>query len=209
MREKLLSRLDKPVFAPRPIPELFDAVDPTADTGGGIASYSLQLDRKCHWRLAGLDDRRDVDFATNARASNDHMRWLSYEPGQKVTWKPISLTKKSSRVVVVSSFDIAVVLENKKQVVVFRNQNHWVGESRQQVISQARNYVNKSLGLQIQTSEDAISVHEEGGQFSGILLYSYLADLVKPNNTGSDKDLQLYSLQEFQDQKVKEDNQIK
>ena len=52
VRKKLLSRQDKPVFISRPVPELFDAVDPTADTGGGSAAYTLRLDRKCFWRLA-------------------------------------------------------------------------------------------------------------------------------------------------------------
>ncbi len=36
-RKQLLSRQDKPVFISRPVPELFDAVDPSAGGGGGSA----------------------------------------------------------------------------------------------------------------------------------------------------------------------------
>ena len=86
MRAKLLSKLDKPVFVSRPLQELFDAVDPTADTGGGSAAYSLQLDRKCFWRQASLEDRRNLDPASNG--SNDRMKWVAFPAGALSTGSP-------------------------------------------------------------------------------------------------------------------------
>lgn len=199
-RRRLLSRLDKPVFISRPIPEFFDAVDPTADTGGGVASYSLRLDRKCFWRLASRDDRQDVDYQNNS--SNDRMKWQTFDAGQQISWRPITLTKKNGKIAPVASFDIGVLLDNK--VVVFRNQSLLVGDSRNQVFTQGRNYVEKTLRLQNSTIEDAISVRQQEGQFTGTLIYSYLAEKVTvENSTG---DLELLDLDMFEQQKSQEDN---
>jgi hypothetical protein len=202
MRAKVLSKLDNPVFVSRPLLELFDGVDPTADTGGGSAAYSLKLDRKCYWRLASLDDRRNVDFANNT--SNGRMKWQSFEPGQLISWKPIALTRKNGKVDAAASFDIAVVLD--KRAIVFRNQSVLVGDSRQQILAQGGNYITKALHLRIEAVEDAISVRKQDEQFTGALRYSYLADQVKLENAGNDKEIQMLDIDAFAKQRAKEDD---
>ena len=142
-RKKLLSRVDKPVYSSRPIPALFDAVDPTADTGGGSATYTLTLARKSWWRQASKDDRSRVDFANNQ--SNDKMKWQSFDAGKPIVWRPIPLTKANGKTEPVSSFDIAVIREGR--VIIFRNQAIFIGESRQQVKTQVGDYITKGLRL--------------------------------------------------------------
>ena len=199
-RRRLLSRLDKPVFISRPIPEFFDAVDPTADSGGGVASYSLRLDRKCFWRLASKEDRRNVDKANNA--SNDRMKWQTFNAGQLITWKPIPVTKQNGRTDAVASFDIGVVLQNK--VVVFRNQSLMVGDTRKQVLEQGQNYITRALALRVADIDEAISVRQQEGQFTGTLIYSYLAEQVTAEN--SIGDLQLLDRMGFERLKMEEDD---
>lgn len=202
MRRKLLSRLEKPVFISRPVLELFDAVDPTADTGGGSAIYTLRLDRKCYWRLASREDRANVDYARNA--SNDRMKWQPFEAGKSFQWKPIPVTKKNGRTDPVSSFDIAVLLETK--AVVFRNQSLKVGDSRRQIVEHSKDYIQKVLGLRIPSVEDAISVRQIGEQFTGTLIYSYLAEQIMPENAGPDREVQLLDLEDFQKLREGEDD---
>ncbi len=202
VRRKLLTRLDNPVFVSRPLLAFFDGVDPTADTGTGFATYNLRLDRKCFFRAASLEDRKNVDFQNNA--SNDRMKWRSFEASRLIFWKPIPLTKKNGRTEAVASFDIAVVVQDK--VVLFRNQTILLGETRVQVLMQARNYITMILGLEIQAIEDAVSVRQQGDQFTGALSYSYLAEQVTKNSSGDDKDLQLLKLSEFTELKEREDN---
>ena len=154
VRQKLLSRLDKPVFISRPLSELFDAVDPSGGGGSSSAEYTLTLDGKCFWRLASMEDRRGVDFSGND--SNDRMKWTSFDANKVIAWTPIPLTLKSGKTNVVSTFDLAIPLSNK--VVVFRNQNILVGDSRDKVFRQGKNYIERTLQMHIQSPEDAISV---------------------------------------------------
>jgi hypothetical protein len=200
VRKKLLGRDDKPVFISRPIPELFDAVDPTADTGGGSAAYTLQLDRKCFWRLAGADDRKNVDYTNNT--SNDRMKWKAFEGGRPISWKPIPLTRKSGKTEAVATFDIAVVMS--KKVVVFRNQSILVGDKREDVMKQGQTYIARVLHLPIQAQEDAISVRQQDQQFTGTLVYSFLAEQVKAGNAS--EDLQVLDLDEFATKRTGEDD---
>jgi hypothetical protein len=200
LRKQLLSRLDKPVFISRPIPELFDAVDPTADSGGGSAEYTLTLDRKCYWREAGLGDRKNLDAGGLSKGSKDRLKWQPFAPGQPIVWRPIPLALQSGKTLPVASFDIAVVLPGK--VVVFRNQNILVGESRDAVVSQGRNYISKGLRLQVPASEDVVSVREKAGQFTGTLFYSLLADQATKSEGD---DLQVMDPAEFDKKKGEED----
>jgi hypothetical protein len=204
MRKKLLQRVEKPVFVSRPVLELFDAVDPTADTGGGSAAYSLRLDRNCYWRQASLEDRRNVNFAKNP--SNDRMKWQFFGARKRIIWKPIPVMKKNGRTTPISSFDIAVVLQN--QVVVFRNQSMLVGDSTKQVTMQAETYIKETLGLKIREIREAISVTKSDNQFTGALKYSNLADHVTAEHTGKDKDLELYTVAEFKSLITKEDMEV-
>ncbi len=199
VRKKLLSRQDKPVFISRPVPELFDAVDPTADTGGGSAAYTLRLDRKCFWRLAGADDRKNVDFTNNA--SNGRMKWQEIEPEQLISWKPISLTRKSGKVDVVATFDIGVVVGTK--VVIFRNQSILLGDKRADVVASGQNYVEKALGLKQLAPDEAISVRQQDQQFTGTLVYSSIAGLVTDANKGDDLDI--LDLTDFMTVRMRED----
>jgi hypothetical protein len=200
-RRKLLGRLDKPVFVSRPVLELFDSVDPTADTGGGSAVYTLRLDRRCYWRQAGAEDRRGVDYEANT--SNARMKWQAFEPGATITWRPIPLTRKNGKTGAVASFDVAVVLDDK--VVVFRNQGVYVGETREQVAQQGRNYVRQGLGLRVGDVQDVLSVSKVGDQFTGALKYSALAELVAGPGAPPSGDVELYKPAEFQSLRNKED----
>jgi hypothetical protein len=198
-RRKLLSRVDKPVYSSRPIPALFDAVDPTADTGSGSATYTLRLERRSFWRQAGLDDRKNVDSGSNT--SNDRMKWQSFNAGQEIFWRPIPLTRKTGKTEAVASFDIAVVLESN--MVIFRNQAIFVGESRAQVLNQGKKYITDYLKLPAREIEEAFTVKESGDQFTGVLNYSYLADLVSASP--SCDDLKVLSKDEFDRLKGNED----
>ncbi len=207
VRQKLLSRLDKPVFISRPLSELFDAVDPSGGGGSSSAEYTLTLDGKCLWRLAGKEDHRGVDFSGND--SNGRMKWMSFDASKVIAWTPIPLTLKNGKTINVSTFDIAIPLSGK--VVVFRNQTIMVGDSRDQVFKQGKNYIEKTLHLNI-SPEDAISVHppdpngpKDKQLFTGTLIYPYLAD--RATETVGD-DLQVYSANEFATQKAKEDEEL-
>ncbi|MGH7170616.1 MAG: hypothetical protein ACRELG_10095 [Gemmataceae bacterium] len=130
------------------------------------------------------------------------MKWQTFDAGQSITWKPIPLTRNNGKTDAVAGFDIAVVVANK--VVVFRNQSLMVGDSRDQVVTQGKNYINKALKLAIRNAEDAISVRQQGGQFTGTLIYSYLAGHVRDENTGGD--LELFDLNRFDQVKNQDDN---
>jgi hypothetical protein len=133
--------------------------------------------------------------------SNDRMKWRTFEAGQSITWRPIPLTKKDGRTAPVASFDIGVLIGDK--VIVFRNQSLLVGDSRIQVLMQGRNYIEKALKLRIDSIEDAINVRQQEGQFTGTLIYSYLAEQV--NAKSSSNDLQLLNLSMFERLKASED----
>jgi hypothetical protein len=204
VRKKLLSRLEKPVFVSRPLQEFFDAVDPTADVGGGTAAYSLQLDRKSYWRLASLEDRKKADFKKNT--SNDRMKWQAFDPGQLISWRPIPVKKMGGKTDVVATFDIAVVLDGGMKVVVFRNQSILVGESRQEVLTQGRDYITRGLNLRVEAIEDAISVRKQDEQYTGALRYSYLAEQA---TNGRADDLQVMPLQQFDKQMKAENEEVR
>ncbi len=168
------------MFISRPIPELFDAVDPTADTGGGKADYALMLECEYYFRLAGRDSRKDVDYKRNS--SNERLKWQPHKAGETVTWKPVALKKQTGRTDAVATFDVAVVIPPK--VVVFRNQNIYPGESRAEVREQAKDYVTKVLGLPVQDVDEIVNVSKPGDQYAGVLIYSFLADQCKARNAG-------------------------
>jgi hypothetical protein len=204
-RQALVGRRDKPVFVSRPVPQLFDAVDPTADTGGGSAAYSLKLERKSFFRVAGRDNRQDVDFRFNR--SNDRLKWQTFAPNETIVWRPVPLMRKSGKAEAVSTFDIAVAVPPK--VVVFRNQTIFVGESKAEVRQQAQNYVTKVLGLRVPEIDDAVSIKKQDEQFTGALIYSFLADQCRDKPSSSGGDLEVLSGSAFQEARTAEDNALK
>jgi hypothetical protein len=141
IRRQLLGRDGTPVFMPRPVLELFDAVDPADDTGGGIARYMLKLERKCNWRLVSKASRADADFENTAK---ERLRWGEFDAGELISWRPVSVTRKSGQADAVATFDIAVILSDEK-IVVFRNQSIIGGDSRAQVQRQCRTYLERVL----------------------------------------------------------------
>ena len=201
-RDSLLRRVDKPVYSSRPVPALFDAVDPTADSGGGSAAYTLRLERRSYFRQAGLDDRQKVDFANNT--SNEKMKWQSFDAGKEIFWRPIPLTRTTGKTEAVASFDIAVVLENKR--VVFRNQGIFVGDSRANVVQQGKKYITDYLKLPVKDIEEAFTVKNSGEQFTGVLNYSYLADLV-PESPACEG-LKTFSKEAFDQGMMMEDKEL-
>jgi hypothetical protein len=204
-RQALTGRRDKPVFVSRPVSQLFDAVDPTADTGGGSAAYSLKLERKSFFRVAGRDSRQDVDFRFNR--SNDRLKWQTFAPNETIPWRPVPLMKRSGKSEAVANFDIAVAVPPK--VVVFRNQTIFVGESKAEVRQQAQNYVTKVLGLRVPEIDDAVSVKKQDEQFTGALIYSFLADQCRDKTPSSGSDLEVLSESSFQEARTAEDNALK
>lgn len=189
VRKALLGHEGTPVFVPRPIPEPFDAVDPDSGEGGGDAEYALRLERKCYWRQVGKDDR--LNFRPDA-PTNPKLRWASFGANEKIEWGPIGGVRKN-RPASFSSFDVAVVLGNK--VVVFRNQSIMVGASRDEIVKQARGYLT-ALKVRVPV-EEAISIPpKRGKQFTGALLYSYLAEQMTREQVG--EDIQIVELPAFQ-----------
>jgi hypothetical protein len=203
VRRQLLNREGTPVFVPRPLLELFDAVDPAADTGGGIARYTLKLEKKCFWRLVGKENRANVDFDNTP--GKDKMRWREFDTEQTIAWGPISVSRVDGRTDVVATFDIAVILSDER-VVVFRNQSIMVGDSRAQVLKQCRTYLEKVLHFNVQAIDDAVSVRNQGDQFTGAFLYSYLADQARQDNPIDN--LQIMTREQFQAQRAAEDKVI-
>ena len=174
VRMQLLNLDGTPVFVPRPVFELFDAVDPAAAIGGGAARFSLKLDTKCHWRQVGREDRKKTDFQNNA--TNKKMRWQDFPANREIVWTNLPVLRLSGRTDNVSSFDIAIPV-NANKVVVFRDQTIFFGESKVQVAKQARTYLDKVLGLKnIVNIEDAITIRQQEQQFTGGLLYNFLAE---------------------------------
>jgi hypothetical protein len=196
----LLNRDLTPVFVPRPVFELFDAVDPAAGTGGGVARYSLKLDRKCNWRLVSSEDRRKTDFVNNP--TNNKMKWLPFAANQEIVWTTLPVLRQNGRTDSVSSFDIAIAVNNK--VAVFRNQSILTGDSKAEILKQARGYLD-SLGFKTVAIEDALSVRQQEERFTGALLYNYLADQAK----AARGDLELVSSDEFDQTREREDNVAK
>jgi hypothetical protein len=86
---------------------------------------------------------------------------------------------------------------------VFRNQIVLVGESQAEVFAQGKDYIALRLGLKPETIDDAISVRQQGKQYTGALRYSYLADLVTGADAGPD--VQRMDLKEFEGLMGKED----
>jgi hypothetical protein len=197
VRNNLLNRLGTPVFVPRPVFELFDAVDPAAGTGGGVARYSLKLDRKCNWRLVSSEDRRKTDYANNP--TNHKMKWLSFAANQEIVWTTLPVLRQSGRTASVATFNISIAVADK--AVVFRNQSILTGESRNEVLKQARGYLD-SLGFKNVAIEDALSVRQQQDRFTGALLYNYLAD------QAAREDLEIMSLEDFERARASEDNNI-
>lgn len=79
-----------------------------------------------------------------------------------------------------------------------------VGDNRKQVLDQGQNYITRALKLPIQAIEDAISVRQQEGQFTGTLIYSYLAEQVAAENTSGD--LESMDLDGFEKLKMREDD---
>jgi hypothetical protein len=205
IRKQLLSRLGTPVFISRPIPEFFDVIDPSADTGGGIAAYSLQLDRKCFWRQAAQNDRQDVDYESNT--TNTRMKWRSFRPGQLISWKPIPVLRKDGNTDSISSFDLAVVLASDGKVVVFRNQKVFFGDSKKQVLDQARHYLTRRLRLPVGAIEEAVRVRSQASdQYTGTLMYSYLAGQAARGKLEGTSDIEVLTTVEFEEKRRQEDD---
>ena len=159
-----------PVFMSRPLPELYDALDPPADDSDGESGfYSLKLDQKSYWRLAGQKYRTNLEPVANPSDARTKMKWQESGPQAAPIWRiPIPLKRKGEITAdLVASFDIAVILPTK--IVVFRNQSFLVGESRQQVLVDAQNYISKTLGIEnIQDVENAVKVRpQKAHEFRG------------------------------------------
>ena len=201
VRSKLLGLDGTPVFVPRPVFELFDAVDPAAGTGGGAARYSLKLDTKCDWRQVSMEDRRKTDFQGNE--TNSKMQWQTFKANHEIVWTQLPVLRVNGRTDNVSSFDIAIPVSSTK-VVVFRNQSILLGESKDQVLKQARAYLDRVLGLRNVALDDAVTVRQQEERFTGALLYNYLAEQA----TAQGEDLEIISLADFERLKVTEDKQL-
>ena len=198
---KLLHRMDNPVFVPRTPPRLFDAVDPTEDVGGGSATYTLRLPRKCWWREVGARDRQNLKEPLADAAKR---RWRVFGPNQLIKWDPETLEFKNGEQRQVASYDIAVPVGDR--VVIFRNQNLFVSRKRKDVVKLAMDYVTKRLRLRGNPSEDSIvNVHSpEGKHFFGTLLYSYLAEA--DFELTSENDVERLRLEEFTKRRNAEDD---
>ena len=200
VRRELTSRVEKPVFVSRPLPQLFGAVDPTADKGGGLAEYTLQLDRPGYWRVPSQKDRLDIDFQVTR--GKDRMKWQRFRASERVTWIPLPITRTTGEPAALATFDVAVELSQK--VVIFRNQSILVGRSKEEILTQGKNYISRVLQLP-GPAEEAISVSERGGQFTGALKYSYLAGRITAENRGRGHILQSMKKEEFEQLKQRED----
>jgi hypothetical protein len=150
------------------------------------------------------EDRQNVDIAH--MSTNEKMRWTEFVAGSKIAWTPIPVTKTTGKTVPVASFDIAVVVGNK--VVVFRNQSLFVGNSKQQVVDQGKNYISKVLHLSIKSSDELMFVHQQSDQVTGNLLYSDLAETLSMA-TVSSSDVALYDTEAFLALREKEDRNLK
>ncbi len=193
--QKQLAGAGLPVFAARAPLACFDAFEPAADTGSGLAAYTLRLDRPCYWRLVGRDDRPGAALH-EARA-----RWQSVAAGQPIRWGPLSLARSDGRIQSVSSFDLAVLAGPR--VVVFRNQSILVGHSRAEVLDQARKSVKGTLGLPPETVADALHLEETGPQVTGTWKYSYLAERLNSATPGPD--VEILDVGPFEAQRIRED----
>jgi hypothetical protein len=192
---KKLGLLERPLFVARPLPLLFDAIDPSADIGGGTSSYVLKLDRPCYWRLVCKRDRSNYDLSRAADQSR--FQWKKYSAGTPIVWKAISLRQRqgllSSQV---ATFDIAVIVD--KQVVVFYNQSILTSDKLADIKDQARDFVARGLGIDLTNSslEEVLSYRQQGDQFVGALRYSFLADKVLERHPES-QDIMILSERDF------------
>ena len=173
VRMQLLNRAGTPVFVPRPVFELFDAVDPAGGTGGGIARYSLKLDTKCIWRHVSSKDRKETDYPANE--TNEDMKWKDYAANREIVWTTLPVLRESGRTDNLASFDIAIPVNDDK-VVVFRDQSILVGETKEQVRKQARTYLDRRLGLNDVAIEGAIIIRSQEKYFTGAFVYNFLAE---------------------------------
>jgi hypothetical protein len=180
LRTKLISRLENPVFVTRPIPELFDAVDPSSDTGGGSAEFRLVLDLPCRFRQVSKKNRSEIDYPAN-KASLAQLQWKDVKGSEQIKWRPISITYTDGSTAPIASFDIAVKTGNK--TVVFRNQNPFIGDSEDQVKTQCERYIKNILRLPTDNLQELVKITETKNQFSGILAYSYLAGVLAEGST--------------------------
>jgi hypothetical protein len=203
VREKLVSRYDTPVFVSRPLPELFDAVDPSSDTGGGLAEYTLTLDLPCYFRQVSTKDRVNIAFADN-KGNLPRMKWLEHKRNQKIIWRPISLTDTDGGTVPYSSFDIAVVQGDK--VVVFRNQNLITGDSENQVRMQLRTYIANVLKLPSPENLAMFNITQIKSQYFGALQYSPLSEPLLGKNDSRVVDVR--TLEAFQNARMADDRKI-
>lgn len=204
MRKVVLGTSAVPVFVPRPVVESFEAVDPSSGIGGGSSQYILALDQTYYWRLFGPDDRKGLDPATYA--NRPAAKWTEFAPKKAVTWEAISASKKNGRNVIVASFDIAVVVNDR--AIVFRNQSILSGEKREEVLDQARTYLDKSLRAKIPDIQDAVRLSEKVDPktgrktFTGTLLYTFLSEQLRAVNEC--EDLQIMTRGDFEGLMTKE-----
>ena len=203
VRMQLVNLDSTSVFIPRPVFELFDAVDPAAGSGGGVARYTLKLDRQCYWRLVSSEDRLKTDYEGNP--TNKKMTWLSFAADKEIVWTTLPVLRQTGRTDTLSSFDIAVKVNDGK-VVVFRNQSILVGESKDQVVKQARVYVDKVLGIRNIPIEEAVTVRQQEERFTGALLYNYLAEQAKEAHG---EDLEIMTSAVFEMTREREDSVLK
>ncbi len=200
LRKTLLARGETPVFIPRPVLELFDAVDPSKDEGEGYAKFVLKLETKCYWRLGGEDDQVGIDKDENL--TNHRLLWTEFAPGLEIAWSPVGVLYRNGRAKSISSFDIAVVV-NENKVVVFRNQNIFLGDTRDQVNSLAKNNITKFLKLNPPALEDFYTTKSLKDQYTSYLVYTLLADQVTSETKSPE--IELYNLDEFLKLRAKED----
>ncbi len=148
-----------------------------------------------------MEDRRKTDFQGNE--TNSKMQWQTFKANHEIVWTQLPVLRVNGRTDNVSSFDIAIPVSSTK-VVVFRNQSILLGESKDQVLKQARAYLDRVLGLRNVALDDAVTVRQQEERFTGALLYNYLAEQA----TAQGEDLEIISLADFERLKVTEDKQL-
>jgi hypothetical protein len=139
----------------------------------------LTLDVPCYFRQVSKKDRSFIEYSDNKR-SLEKMKWLVVPAGRDIVWRPISLQDKEGATAPVSSFEIAVIKGGK--AVVFRNQNLFVGDTKEQVKQQCRTYIANVLRLPGGNLAEMVKITPSDRQFSGALSYSYLAELLLEDN---------------------------
>ena len=209
LRKVLIDQKIALIFIPRPVSQLFDAVDPAAGSGRAFAEYALKIDSKCYWRLVSQDKRANVDYKENN--TNDKMKWQMIPANQEIVWGPVPVSLTNGKTEKYSNFDIAVVIDPNK-VVIFRNQDLFFNtESEAALRSAVRRYFEKYLKFNVASINDVLSIQTQPNPkddskitYIGTLLYTYLAE-----QNINHKDVQALTLKDFETIRAQEDNVLK